>query len=171
MHSVAALVIGNLLRQFADELGTLGTRTYQAHLALDDVEQLRQFVETQLAQPLARARDAIVIHRRPARLAVALGILAHAAELGEQEDPAMAADAMLPVEHARTPAPLQLDGERTAQHQRQRQQEDETAGEEIEEAFQHAPRQRVAETAAEQPPAWIDERSEAHTPELQSRDN
>src|SRR6185503_8078484 len=45
LHAMPLVVIGNLLGELARELGTLGARSDETHVAFDDVEQLRELVE------------------------------------------------------------------------------------------------------------------------------
>src|SRR3954468_11715657 len=45
--------------EHVDELGPLGARAHEAHLATDDVDQLRQLVEAGAAQEGAEARAAV----------------------------------------------------------------------------------------------------------------
>ena len=44
-HAVALPVVGDLLVQRFDELGALGAGADDRHLAAEDVEELRQFIE------------------------------------------------------------------------------------------------------------------------------
>ena len=71
------------------------------------------------AHDAAHARDAVVAGGGPARLAVFLGVGAHAAELDHLERLAVQAHALLPVEHRA--AAVELDGQRREQHHRRGQ--------------------------------------------------
>ncbi len=69
-------------------------RTDENHVALEHVQQLRQFVEAGFAHPSADARQTRIgaVGRREA---VGVGVDAHGAELVEGETPAAKADAFL----------------------------------------------------------------------------
>ncbi len=116
------------------------TRTDQAHVAPDDVEQLGQFVQAGAAQEVAHRRDARVagqlavpfpFHRgvriaREQRGQHRVRVPAHGSELQATEEPAVPADAVMAEEDRRAVrAPDQgRDG-----HQHRRQQHQQDAGE------------------------------------------
>src|SRR5437764_12708075 len=77
LDGVALLVERNLLRQLLDEERAFRTRPDEAHVAADDVPQLRQLVEAGLADEAADAGDAVVAVAGPDRRAALLGVLAH----------------------------------------------------------------------------------------------
>src|SRR4029453_15098193 len=54
-RAVAVVVAAHVLAEVLDVLGTLGSRTYQAHLALEDIHELRKLVERPLAEEGAHA--------------------------------------------------------------------------------------------------------------------
>ncbi len=89
-------------------LDALGPRTYDGHLAADDVHELRQLIDAAGPNDAADSRDAVVLLSCRVRLAVLLRILDHGAEL--QNGEALSADgtALLAVEHRS--AVLELDG-------------------------------------------------------------
>jgi hypothetical protein len=96
-------------------------RADAAHLAADDVPELRQLVERELPQQPPAARDARVpvVHREAG--AHRLGPDDHRAQLEELEVGAVAADAGLPVEDR--PAVLQLDREGREGEERRREEQ------------------------------------------------
>ena len=59
------------------------SRTYDAHLAPEDIPQLRQLVDAQRTQLLSEARQALPVRQQIAAL---VPRIAHAAELVELED-------------------------------------------------------------------------------------
>jgi hypothetical protein len=67
-------------------------RADDAHVALEDVQQLRQFVDAGTADDLADARDPIVVARRRARTCAVAVVNAHAAELHQAEHLVAATD-------------------------------------------------------------------------------
>ena len=114
-HAVALPVVGDLLVQRADELGPLRAGPDNRHLALEDVEELRQLVEADRADDAAHRRDARVVFLRPDGAGADFGIGAHGAEFVDREQRAIQADARLAVEHrARRGEP---DRQRGEQHE------------------------------------------------------
>src|SRR5690606_21656083 len=93
---VALVVIGDLGAQLLDELRSFRTRPDEAHLTSDDIDELRQLVQSVLAQESAPARDARVVLDGPAGDAVGFGVLPHRAKLQQLEDASVEADASLP---------------------------------------------------------------------------
>src|SRR5438067_245909 len=96
-------------------------RADQAHLALEDVDQLRQLVEGSLAEETPDARDARVVgDLEEARLLVevgelvleGLGVVDHRAELDDLEPSPIAADARLPEEDPATRVELHSERDR-----------------------------------------------------------
>src|ERR1051326_8974362 len=96
----------------------LRARPHQAHMALQNVEKLRQFVEPVLADKSPDAGNAIVIVRRPAGTGF-FGVLPHGAELVDLKRLAVQTDALLPEEYG--PSAFQQDGHRDQGHYRQGQ--------------------------------------------------
>ena len=78
------IVIWYLLIQFLDKIRPLRPWAYEAHLAAQHVDQLRQFVDAGRADEAPHPRDAIVTDAGPART-VLLGILHHRAEFQDVE--------------------------------------------------------------------------------------
>ena len=73
----------------------LRPRTDKAHVALEDVPDLRQLIQPRPAQKRTKARTAPIIRVRPAR-SVPLGVLAHGAKLIHSKRLAVLAQALLP---------------------------------------------------------------------------
>src|SRR4249920_797080 len=90
-----------------DFTGSKRTRADEAHVAGEDIPQLRQFVHCRRAHEAADARDAGIVLRRLYRARARLGIGNHRSKLQRIERPSLEADARLPKEHR--PAILQLD--------------------------------------------------------------
>src|SRR6185437_1954263 len=109
----------------------------------------------------AHARDSRVALLRPPRLAVALGIDAHAAELDHIEEAAPQADAALAIEDRSLPALLQLDQKRNQQHERQREDHRSQAHGQIERPGSDEPHGIAPESLAEDEPARV-ENVDAH---------
>jgi hypothetical protein len=129
-----------------DQVGHLGTRPHQRHLAEEDVEELGQLVERGAAQEMPDARDARVVGGLVDELAQAVGLLDqvlqpvgvrhHGAELDHLEGTAILAGAQLAVEDRA--AAVEADGEGDdaddGQGKRQRQGREE----QVEGALGHA---------------------------------
>ena len=114
---VAVGVLGVSLGELLDEVRALGARPDEAHVAVEDVPDLRQLVEAGGADEGADARDARVVVSRELRAGVLLGVDAHRAELVDLVGLAEAAGADLAVEGRA--AVLELDGEGDGDHERQ----------------------------------------------------
>src|SRR5205085_4283894 len=97
----------NLFFKPRDEDGAFGSRPDEAHIAANDVDELRQLVNAQLAYEATDARDARIILTRPDR-AVLFGVGAHRAKLDHPENVVVQSEALLCVENR--PARIELDG-------------------------------------------------------------
>src|SRR5688572_20579264 len=95
---VARVVVGDLLLEVADEFGALGARADEAHVALQDVPELRRLIDVPLAHKRADGETPRIVGPGPAGASVALGVEAHAADLVAPERAAIAAEAPLQVE-------------------------------------------------------------------------
>lgn len=78
------------LREFffvlGGDLGALGARTYDGHVAFQDVQELREFIEADSADEAADGGDAgIVLAGGESRYAVFFGIHAHTAEFVDRK--------------------------------------------------------------------------------------
>src|SRR5436853_5077252 len=104
---------------------------HEAHVALQDVPELRQLVDARAPEEAAHARDArVVLEQEPRRVLAqraqllheVVGVLDHRPELVEPEAPAAAAHAHLREEDG--PWRVEPDRDRRKCHERQRDQED-----------------------------------------------
>src|ERR1019366_8392540 len=98
-HAVALPVVGNLLVEGFDELGALRAGAHDGHLALQDVEELRQLVEADGADDAADGGDARIVLLGPYRAGADLGIDTHGTKLIHGEQRVVEANASLAVEH------------------------------------------------------------------------
>src|SRR5262249_29871078 len=85
------------LQQFT-EIRNLRPRTDQAHVALQDVDELRQLIQPELPDPAADASDSCVAVGCPPRLAP-FGTMLHGAKLQNLEGASSQTDTRLPEEH------------------------------------------------------------------------
>src|SRR5438552_18496747 len=110
-------IIWNFLRQLRHEMRTLQTRAYKAHVASQDIPELRNLVHPSLADKAAHARSAIVFRLRPDR-AVLFGVDAHRTKLHQREHATVAAHALLFVKN--WAARIELNQNRRDDRNRQR---------------------------------------------------
>ena len=96
------------------EAGALGAGADQAHVAAEDVEELRQLVDALGADEGTDAGDAGVSFGGPAGTG-GLGIDPHAAELQQREDLAVQADALLAIHHRAARLELDQAGDQEAE--------------------------------------------------------
>src|SRR5215510_2696839 len=114
-------VIGDLLLELFDEDRSLRPRPDQTHLTANDVDQLRQLIDPQFANPPADARHARIALDGPNR-AVRFGVYAHRTKLDDPKYGVMESDPLLQVKDGA--ARIEFDGQRSQQHQRRGQQSD-----------------------------------------------
>src|SRR4029078_12153110 len=76
LDRVPLLVERDLLRELLDEKTAFRARPHEAHVAAQDVVELRQLVEARLADEAADAGDAIVAGLRPEPLGAPFSVLA-----------------------------------------------------------------------------------------------
>ena len=105
----------------------MGSRTDEAHVPGEDVEQLRQFVDRGAPQELADAGHPRVVLGRLLRAIEVRQVGPHGAELVDREDPAVPPAPRLPEEHR--PLGVEPDGQRHGDEDR-RQHEHEERGDE-----------------------------------------
>ena len=110
-------------RNCSTKHGPFGSRSDQAHVAPQDVEELRQLVDVGVPQPVSDPGAPRVVVRGPDRAGLALGVAPHAAELDDPEPAAPLPDPLLAVED-RT-ARGQQDGQRDHREERSEAQESE----------------------------------------------
>ncbi len=119
-----------------DLAGTQRPRPDEAHVADEDVPELRQFVHRRRAQRVPDARDARIALGRLHGAGFAFGILDHRAELIGEEHAAVLADALL-LEEDR-PAVFGEDRDRDRAPQRRRDEESGAGKRHVEQTFDHA---------------------------------
>ena len=149
--TVAHGVEGNVAGQLVDKIGALRARTDQTHVPRQDIAELRQLVDTQLADHPADTRHPIIIGTRPARLAVTLGVVAHAAKLDDLEQAAIKTNPLLPVEY-REPV-FEDDQEGGHQHHRHRQDQEHRRHHDIKKPLDGGTPPTLPESLAEDQPA------------------
>src|SRR6185437_7543405 len=101
--------------------------TDHAHLTTHHVEELWKLIDSCLADERAHRCDTGVALLSPARSTIAFRIRTHAAKLEQHERLPPEAHAALMIEHRRAPTVFELDGQRSEQHDRQRQAEHDEA--------------------------------------------
>ena len=143
-----------LLGQHRDERGPFGARADEAHLALQNVDELWQLVEARLAQESSDAGHPGIVHGRPFRSPILLGATGHAAKLEHRERLAPLADPLLPVHHRR--ACLERDQQRDDDHHGQHENEQRTRGEDVECTLDVTAHPALAETITVDEPAWLE---------------
>src|SRR5213079_1607287 len=99
LQRVPPHVEGNLPLQQSHEFGALGARADEAHVAHENVEKLRQLVETDATQPFADSGDTGVANDRPDRTRSVFSVSPHRSEFVEDEDAPILTDALLAKEH------------------------------------------------------------------------
>lgn len=130
---MAVGVLGVLRGELLDEVRALGARADEAHVAVEDVPDLRQFVEAGGADEGADARDARVVVGRELRAGVLLGVDTHRAELVDLVGLAKAASADLAVESRATV--LELDSDSNRHHEGQCDDEGDTGKHDVDGAL------------------------------------
>ncbi len=129
-------IIAQMLFQILDELAAFGARADEAHFALQHGPGLRQFVDPQFAQPIAKPGDARIVLFRPDRLSIDFRIGPHGAQLHDPEFLAEQADTLLPVESR--PLAVQLHQYRRDQDDRAGQRQQQRTGQNIEQSLGEA---------------------------------
>src|SRR5262245_45442896 len=90
-------VIGDLLFKLFDEDLAFGARSDQSHLAAHDVDQLRQFIDPQFANPSADAGHARIATGGPNR-AVRFGVHPHRTKFDDPKYSVVKSDPLLQIE-------------------------------------------------------------------------
>lgn len=116
LHTQPVGKFRDLLRVGLHVLDALGPRADERHIALEDVEDLRQLVDAQLADDPPDARDARVARAARDHAAVSLGVDDHAAELDDLKHAPVFRAALLLEEHGA--AVLELDRRRNGEKNR-----------------------------------------------------
>ena len=125
----APSIAGNLALELIEEDRPDGPRPDQAHVALDDVEELRQLIELPLLQELADRRIDRVPFREETRADLLLGVHLERAELEDVEDALVLADTLPRIEHG--PAAAELDADGDEQHHGREQNQPDQAQEDL----------------------------------------
>src|SRR5208337_4394746 len=81
LDAVALAVVRDLFFEFLDELGPLRPRADDGHLAPDDINELRQLIQSEPAEPSSDGSDARIILLSPDRAAAGFRVRIHGAEL------------------------------------------------------------------------------------------
>ncbi len=127
-HDMTIHVEGDLPLELIDEGALLRPRPNQAHVPLEDVEELRQLVDAQLADHLAHPGDAHVAILSKLCTGL-LRILAHAAELVDAKILVALPHPVLQEHHG--PRALQLDEDGRHQHQGGEQRDRDQRGQDV----------------------------------------
>src|SRR5690606_33249112 len=137
-----------------DEKRTLRARAHEAHVTLQDVQDLRQLIDPKLAYDAPDRRRAVVVRVRPAGPSVALGIASHAAELEDREDAATLANSFLTIQDG--PSVLEVDAQCRQQHDGQRQDHEHCARRHVEKALDRFAHESLAKALPENHPAHVE---------------
>ena len=115
-------VIRQLLFKVGDKLRPLGARTDEAHLTLQDIPCLRQFVDADLADEFADPGDARIVERSPHRISLNLGIASHRPQFEHAVGLSKQPNADLTIERRSLAFQLHQDREQNDDRHSQRQQ-------------------------------------------------
>ena len=128
-------IAGDLALELLEEDRPDGPRPDQAHVALDDVEELRQLIELPLLEELADRRIDRIPFREETRADLLLGIHLERAELVDVEDALVLAHPLPAIEDGAAAA--ELDAEGDEQHDRRQQEETHQAQQDLERPRHH----------------------------------
>ena len=95
LQVMAAIVLRHILEKLLHEEGALGSRAHNAHFALQDVEELRKFVQVGPTEKFAHRRAAGVIRSGPMPVTFGRVVKPHGAKFVHAEDPRAQTDALL----------------------------------------------------------------------------
>src|SRR5262249_17197339 len=147
------VVVGDFSREPFHKFRTLGPRTHQGHIALEDAPQLRYFVEPSIAKEFADVCDARIVVGCPGRPVVSLSIRAHRSKLVAKENIAIPANPFLSVEYrSRRVKPNRQHDEG---NQWQSHNESHEGCRHIQQSPQQAEGRPESKTSRENDPAWI----------------
>src|SRR5947207_6089289 len=149
--------------ELLDKLRTFRPRTDEAHLASENIEELRQLVERPGANETADARAARIVFLRPHRAGRVLSADAHRTKLEDLERFSIEAHPHLSIENRS--AIFDPDEQRDQQHQRREDDRRGDADDEIERALDEtapALERRLGEIDRWQPVDVFDTRSQNH---------
>ena len=91
-------VLRNVLFKLLNKMWPLGARTDEAHVSLENVDELWQLIEAEAAKEPAEPSSAWVIFLRPDGSGVSLGADAHGSEFQAHETIALVTDAFLTID-------------------------------------------------------------------------
>ena len=118
------------------DLRALGPRADDAHVALEDVDELGQLIQTAFSDNAADGRDArVILAGGEACDAVLLGVDTHGTELDDLEYLSVYRESLLLIEHGA--AVIDLDGDGGDQHQGGQQNQRGTGGHDVEDPLCH----------------------------------
>src|ERR1700686_2432025 len=92
---MAGIVLFDSLEMTLHKVRHLGPRTHDAHVTPEDIEELRKFIQIQLAKKRPHARASRISRSRPTPLRLVCQQRLHGAEFEHAEDSPVQADAML----------------------------------------------------------------------------
>ena len=153
LDAVPDIVERNLCLKLPNKIRTLRSRADQAHLAAQDADQLRQFVDAAGANHGTDSCDARVVLRRPAGHAVTLGIGRHAAKLRALEGTATKPHSFLEIEDRATT--VELDSDRRQDHDRKGDEQEQHRHRDIEVALDDGPQVALHESVPVDEPAGL----------------
>src|SRR5882724_1968599 len=109
------------LTKFLNQDGPLRAWSHQAHLALEDIPELGQFIQTQPPQERAQRGAAWIVLLGPHHTGLALGIVTHSAKFHHTKDCAIKAHTLLRVEHRTTGSHFHETGDQPEHGEREEQ--------------------------------------------------
>src|SRR5258708_37717693 len=148
------VVVGNVLAKAFDKYRPLWPRPYEAHVAANYIDKLRDFVQPEFADKLADPRHSRIVLSRPLGAIGELCIHPHRPELQHLERLPSQADALLP-EDRRT-FRIQPHRNRHQHHHRQRKHQPKDPETEVQRPFDRQIEPRAVKALGEYEPAWLD---------------
>src|ERR1041385_403728 len=148
------MVEWNFFFELRHEVGPFGPRADKAHLAHENVDHLRDLVDSQLPQHSADARDAGVVFRSPHRTAAALGIARHRPEFVKLEDSLVLPHALLAVEDGARG--IQFNGDGGDERDRRGKNQSKQRNDDIDDALQEENQAAAAKALGKDDPARLE---------------
>ena len=127
-HAQALGEVRRLALEALRQRRALGARPHQTHLALEDIDDLRQLVEMEPAQQPSHRRHPRLPPGRPDRPRAVLGAHDHGAELDDAKDAPVAAQTRLAVQDGAAVLDPDRQRDRNPQHQPEGSQQQESRG-------------------------------------------
>ncbi len=124
---VAEHVIGNVVFKFLDQLGPFRPRSDETHLPLQDIEELRQFIQARLSKDLSDRGPTGIIGLCPDRTRLPFGIRDHGTKLQHLKDLSVKSHPFLVIENGAWRGHFDHEGDsrhRQAQHEKADRRED-----------------------------------------------